>query len=116
MDATGHILVPVLKKADPLYARLESLAEQHVRLMVEHLPLARLKTLTHADEKLTFAMAYHDASWEVVRRLVESGLLAVPPGLQQGASDNVSMAGVCALVDAHPALMSELKKALGMKR
>ena len=83
--------------------------------VLEHLPLARFTTLTGADDKLAFAMAYHDVSWDVVRRMVESGVLAVPPALREGADDNVSMAGVCAVIDMHPGLLSELKKALGIK-
>jgi hypothetical protein len=115
LDAAGRVLIPVVKKGDPLYAQLASLGEQHVRLVAKHLPLARLANLTRGDDKLTFAMAYHDVSWDVVRRMVESGRLAVPPALREGASDDVSMAGVCAVIDAHPTLLSELKKALGIK-
>jgi hypothetical protein len=115
VDEGGRVRVPVVTKADALYARLTSLGERHVRLVAEHLPLARLTTLTGAEDKLTFAMGYHDVSWDVVRRMVESGVLAVPPALREGADDKVSMVGVCALIDMHPRLSSEFKKALGIK-
>lgn len=116
VDTGGRVRVPVVKKTDRLYARLASLGEHHARAVAEHVPLASLMKLTRADEKLTFAMAYHDVSWDIVRRMVEGGRFGVPPALRKGASEDVSMAGVCALVDAHPALISELKKALGIKQ
>jgi hypothetical protein len=111
----GRVLVPVVKKSDPLYARLEGLGTEHVRLMAEHLPLHALRRLTGADGQLTFAMAYHDVSWEIVRRMVDRGVLHVPPALREGAADTVALAGVCAVVEAHPAFIAELKKALGIK-
>jgi hypothetical protein len=61
-------------------------------------------------------MAYHDVSWEILRRMVDGKVLVVPPALREGASDDVSMAGVCAVADAHPALIAELEKALRIKR
>jgi hypothetical protein len=48
--------------------------------------------------------------------MVESGVLVVPPALREGAGKHVSMAGVCAVIDMHPGLISELKKALGIKQ
>jgi hypothetical protein len=116
VDERGRVRVPVVTKTDALYTRLKDLGEHHLRLVAEHLPLARLTTLTGADDKLTFAMGYHDVSWDVVRRMVESGVLAVPPALREGAGKHVSMAGVCAVIDMHPGLISELKKALGIKQ
>jgi hypothetical protein len=115
-DRGGRVRIPVVRKTDPLYARLEKLGERHVRLMTEHLPLARLTTLTGADEARTFAMAYHDASWDVLRRMAERDALAIPPSLQRQAGQDVSLAGVCAVIDAHPAFVSELKKALGIAK
>jgi hypothetical protein len=114
-DARERPRIPVVRKTDALYARLEKLSGQHVRLVAEHLPLARLTALTGADRELAFAMAYHDVSWDVLRRMVERGALAVPPALREGAGDDVSMAGVCALIDSHPAFIAELKKALGIR-
>jgi hypothetical protein len=111
----GRVNVPVVRASDPLYASLRDLAEQHVQAIVEHLPLTELQRLTAADEKMTVAMAYHDASWEVLRRMVDRGSLIVPAGLEQGASDDVSMVGVCAVVDTHPAFLAELKNALGIE-
>ena len=28
------------------------------------------------DDKVTFAMAYHDVSWEIPKRMVDAGMLA----------------------------------------
>jgi hypothetical protein len=115
VSESGRARVPVVRKADPLYARLEKLGEQHVRLVAEHLPLAQLTALTGADDKVAFAMAYHDVSWDVLRRMVEGSLLTIPPALRDGAGEDASMAGVCAVIDSHPAFTAELKKALGIK-
>lgn len=115
MGENGQVKVPVVKRSDALYARLEKLGAQHVRLVAEHLPLSRLTSLTGANETVTFAMAYHDVSWDVLRRMVENGVLPMPAALRDGAGDAVSMAGVCAVIDSHPVFLAELKKALGIK-
>ena len=43
--------VPVVTKTDALHVRLKTLGEHHVRLVAEHLPLARLTPLTAAKPK-----------------------------------------------------------------
>jgi hypothetical protein len=111
----GRIRVPVVKKEDALYARLEALGREHVRLVATHLPIPELRALSGADDKVTFAMAYHDVSWEIVSRMVNAGMFAPPAALRQGASDDAPMRGVCAVVDAHPVFLHELKKALGIQ-
>lgn len=114
MDKTGRVLVPLVTKADPLYAKMQSLGEQHVRLVAEHLPLDRLASLARVSQQVAFAMAYHDVSWDILRRMVDRGLLAVPPALKEGAGENTSMAGTCAVAEAHPGFVSEIRKALGI--
>jgi hypothetical protein len=111
----GAVKVPVVKRSDGLYTRLQNLGEQHVRLVAQHLPLARLRSLTGVDDRMTFTMAYHDVSWDVLRRMVESGMLSMPAALRDRADDTASMAGVCAVIDSHPAFLAALKKALGIK-
>jgi hypothetical protein len=54
-------------------------------------------------------------SWELLRRMVDRGVLSVPAALQAGASGAVPMTGVSGLVDAHPAFIAALKKALGIR-
>jgi hypothetical protein len=118
LDLIGEddqVKAPVVKRSDKLYARLKNLGEHHVQLVAAHLPLARLTSLTGADANLTFTMAYHDVSWDILRRMVENGVLTVPAALRDGAGDTVSMAGVCAIIDSHPAFVAELKKVLGIK-
>jgi hypothetical protein len=111
----GQIHVPLVKKEDALYARLEALGREHVRLVAKHLPIPELRALSGADDKVTFAMAYHDVSWEIVSRMVDAGMFAPPAALRQGPSDDVLMRGVCGVVDAHPVFLRELKKALGIE-
>ena len=115
VDNDGRIRVPVVRKQDALYARLEALGSDHVRLVARHLMLPQLRELTGDDEKVTFAMAYHDVSWEILKRMVDEGMLAVPPALREGAARDVPMVGVCALIDSHPSIQRELRKALGIK-
>jgi len=67
------------------------------------------------DEKVTFAMAYHDVSWEILKRMVDAGMLAPPPALREAAPQDVPMVGVCAVIDTHPTIQRELRKALGIK-
>jgi hypothetical protein len=107
--------MPVIRRGDALYERLERLGAEHVRQMRRHLPLADLRRVTRAGDKIAFAMAYHDVSWELLRRMVDRGVLSVPAALQAGASGAVPMTGVSGLVDAHPAFIAALKKALGIR-
>jgi hypothetical protein len=67
--------VPVVTKPDPLYKRLESLANEHVRLVATHLPMVAIRALSGNDEQKAFAVAYHDVSWEVLRQTWQAGWL-----------------------------------------
>jgi hypothetical protein len=113
VEADGRIMVPVVEKSDRLHARLERTGELYVRTVADHLPLERLVALSGAGREVTFAMAYHDVSWDILRRLVENGTLTIPAALRTGAAHGVSMAGVCAVIDSPPAFLAALKKALG---
>jgi hypothetical protein len=115
VDQAGSLHMPIIRRGDALYARLEQLGEEYVRLMRRHLPVSELRGITRADDQVTFTMAYHDVSWEMLRGMVERGVLGVPPALRAGAPGTVSMTGVSGLVDAHPAFIAELKKALGIR-
>jgi len=115
VDARGRLRVPVVTRQDPLYPRLEALGSEHVRLVARYLPLSELRMLGAVDDKVAFAMAYHDVSWEILKRMVDSQMLVPPPALREAAPQNVSMTGVCAVIDTHPAMLRELKNALGIK-
>jgi hypothetical protein len=115
VDNEGRIRVPVVSKQDALYARLEALGSEHVRLVARYLPLPQLRVLAGDDEKVTFAMAYHDVSWEILKRMVDGGMLAPPPALREAAPQDVLMVGVCAIIDTHPRIQRELRKGLGIK-
>jgi hypothetical protein len=114
-DANGGARVPVVRRSDALYSRLESLGRRHVDAIVKHLDVAPVRRLADSDENVAFAMGYHDVSWEILRRMVERGMLSPPPALRPGAAAGVSLAGTCAIVDAHPGMLAELKKALGVR-
>jgi hypothetical protein len=115
VDNQRSVRVPTVRRQDVLYARLEALGRDHVQLVARYLPLPELRILAGVDDKLAFAMAYHDVGWEILKRMVDSGMLAPPPALREGAPQDVSMVGVCAVVDAHPTILRELKRALGIK-
>jgi hypothetical protein len=107
--------VPVVRKQDALYERLETLGREHVRLVARYLPLPELRVLAGDDDKVTFAMAYHDVSWEILKRMVGAGMLTPPPALRDAAAQDVPMVGVCAIIDTHPTIQRELRNALGMR-
>jgi hypothetical protein len=115
VDERGRIRVPVVRKQDALNARLDALGREHVRLVARYLPLPELRVLAGDDDQVTFAMAYHDVSWEILKRMADAGMLAPPPALREGALPDVPMVGVCAIIDTHPTIQRELRKALGMK-
>jgi hypothetical protein len=115
VDQAGGLHMPVIRRGDGLYERLERLGAEHVRLMRTHLPLSDLRRITQAGDTVAFAMAYHDVSWELLRGMVERGMLPLPPALRAGAPATVPLTGVSGLVDAHPAFVAELKKALGIR-
>jgi uncharacterized protein YndB with AHSA1/START domain len=115
VDQAGALRMPIIRQGDALYERLERLGAVHVRQMRRHLPMADLRRITRADDQVTFSMAYHDVSWELLRRMVDRGMFSVPAALQAGASGTEPMTGVSGLVDAHPAFIAELKKALGIR-
>lgn len=115
LDDSGRARVPVVERTDALYARLEALGRRHVDAVAEHLPVRQVRDLAEVNDKAAFAMAYHDVSWQVLRRLVDGGLVALPPALRRGAEPDESLAGTCAAVDVHPGMLDELKKALAIR-
>jgi hypothetical protein len=115
VDSTGRSRLPVVTKKDALYKRLEALAHEHVRLVARHLPVLEIRALSGSDDQTAFAMGYHDVSWEVLMRIVASRMVTPPAALREGAPEDVSMAGVCAIIDTHPVIERELRRTLGMQ-
>ncbi|HSJ65388.1 MAG TPA: hypothetical protein VK922_15960, partial [Gemmatimonadaceae bacterium] len=70
VDDRGRLELPVLQASDPLVERLRLLSVRYVELLEERLPLDSLTVLTGVDPRHTFAMAYHDVSWDIVEALV----------------------------------------------
>ena len=71
-------------------------------------PLPRDWTLG-ANERLVWAVAYHDLSWELLRLMVQRREFACPAALEQPGSKN--MLGVCAVSETYPPFLMILRKA-----
>lgn len=96
----GRVLVPVIRKTDPLYEQLRQIAHAHVELLVSQMPLQKLMLITGLDAKSAWTIAYHDINWDLLQRMVAGGVINVPPALRplQNNADPKSMIGVCAVV------------------
>lgn len=116
VDDLGHLQLPVLKAGDPLIDTLRLLATRYVELLARRLPLDSLTVLTGVDARHSFAMAYHDVSWDIVQALVLSGQVSVPAALEPVHSARpAAMRGVAAIVPAYPPFVAQIRAAIGRR-
>lgn len=112
-DSTGVVMLPVLVQGDPLLESLKALAARYVGYLERHMPLGSLMAVTGVDRRHTFAMAYHDVSWNIVGRLVRAGRVTVPGALDPSfAGGPPGMRGVAAIVPVEPSFASLIREAL----
>jgi hypothetical protein len=98
-----RVRVPVVRREDPLYARLRRTAHAHVEALRATMPVRRLASLVGQDERYAWAMAYHDVTWEILRRMVARGEFQRSDALgrSEAEGDAPSMAGTCAVIAAY---------------
>jgi hypothetical protein len=112
-DSAGVVALPVLSQSDPLLESLKAVADRYVEYLERHMPLDSLMAVTGVGRRYTFAMAYHDVSWDIVGRLVRAGRFNVPGALAaSSAGDSPSMRGVAAIVPAEQRFTRLIRAAL----
>jgi hypothetical protein len=116
VDDRGRLIIPILENGDPLLDHLRLLAVRYVALLEQQVPLDSLMALTGVDRQYTFAIAYHDISWDIVAEFVRGGLVEAPPALKPAARHaSSSMRGVAAITPAYPPFVELIRTAIGAR-
>lgn len=110
----NQVLIPVVKRTDPLYHRLQQTAQSYVERLRRHLHVQKLTAIMDIDEKYAWDVAYHDLSWELIKLMVDRGEFKRPAALgpQHDKGDAPSMIGACAVIEAYPPFVKMIEKAL----
>lgn len=116
VDSIGRLQVPVLRNGDALHDVLQAVAGRYIAFLERRMPLEDLVALSGVDRQHTFAMAYHDISWGILDRMILSGRIGVPPGLEPGAKGaQPSMRGVTALTPVYSAFADLIRAAIEVR-
>lgn len=121
--ADGSIAIPVVSRRDNLYGLLQDASHRFIELLREELALEDLMEATGAGPEVSWAMAYHDIAWDVLRRLTEDGTIARPPVLGDlsgvaevhpiGLDGFADVRGTSAVIEAYPPFHALIERALG---
>ena len=112
INAEQEVSFPVIQLEDSFYFDLKNLAEIYVQFIQDVLPVQEFQPIIRSDLKMCRVIAYHDVSWDVLRRLVADGLIQRPLPLEVGtlsAQDN--LAGVCSVVAIYQPFIDQIMKA-----
>jgi hypothetical protein len=110
LDANGRSRVPVVRAQDSLYRELRVAARDYLAIVHRDLPVREISKRFDIDERIAFAMAYHDASWEVLQLALDHGLLRRPASLTSDGDNRA--AGAESLIDAYPPFIKLVRVAL----
>lgn len=114
----GRVHIPVLRREEALYGQLHQTAHAYLRLIDKRLPVGKLASSIGVNREYAWAMAYHDLSWELLRRMVERGEMKRPAALGPQSSDEKPppMIGVCSIMPAYAPFVAQIEKALGSSK
>jgi hypothetical protein len=114
LGAGDRVLVPVVKRDDPLYTRLQRTAHAHVEALKAAMHVRKLASLVGQDERYAWAMAYHDVTWEILARMVGRGEFQRPDTLSRGEAEGEApaLAGTCAVVEVYGPFLRLIERAL----
>jgi hypothetical protein len=102
----GAVLVPVVRRTDPLHDTLRRMGVRYIAALAEALPLAELSSLLAVESPVGMAITYHDVNWEVLSRTVADRSVTLPAALEPvGLDGNAPLAGICSVVASHASFL-----------
>lgn len=112
LDENGDLKIPVLRPDDPLLNHLRQSSAKYAGLLEKAMPVRELDGLTGAhDPRLTFAMAYHDVTYQLLSHYLTTAQVKLPPALRPGDSGS-NLRGTAAIVPVFPPFIRMIEAAV----
>ena len=113
MNNQEEVTFPVIYSEDTFYNDLKVISNTYLSLLEENLPNEKFSQIIGRDEKYSWAIAYHNISWEILDRLINDNIISQPDALKpkHASSEAIQMTGVCSVISVYQPFVDQIMEA-----